>query len=250
MEGNIVTKAGVMPISRALREGIINLDDLSGPEFRQIKGKLKNVRDDVLFDSVRFKAAGAVPQGAVTLFSIPVGQGTALINDAALPYTKDESDTNMHGQGGLLGSGDQMVITSIQAVVACSANAFTTGPAALTVDTTPVALAVNTSHGATNTVLGLTQNCRLRFRVDDARDYENGTLDFFPAEFGVTGFAGSQQEGVAQNGGLKARYLSRVRHLKSQQRFAVILEFTRPITTAAAGRIKIGLVGTKFTPVG
>jgi len=249
-EGNVVTKQGIMKISDALREGLINLDDLSGPEFRQIKGKLKNVRDDVLFDSGRFKAAGAIPQGAVTLFAVTVGNPTTLLNDVAVQYTKDESDTNMHGQGGLLGSGDQMVIASIQSMVACSANAFGTAPGAATVDCTPTALAVNTSAGATNTVLGIVQNCRLRFRVDDSRDYENGTLDFFPSEFGLTGFAGSQQEGVAQNGGLKARYLSRVRHLKSLQRFAIILEFTRAITTATAGRIKVGLVGTKYTPVG
>lgn len=239
-----------MPISQALRDGIINLDDLTGAEFRQIKGKLKNVRDDVLFDSVRYKANGDIPQGAITLFAQPVGTNTTLINDAAVPYAKDESDTNMHGQGGLLGSGDQMVIASIQALVKGSGNAFTTGPGATTVDCTPVALAVNTSAGATNTVMGLTENCRLRFRVDDSRDYENGTLDFFPAEFGQTGYAGSSQEAMSQNGGLKARYLSRVRHLKSMQRFAVILEFTRLIKTATAGRIKVGLVGTKYTPVG
>lgn len=255
-EGSIITAQGPMPISQALKDGIINLDDLTGNEFRQIKGKLKQVRDHVLFDSIRLKAAANLPQGSITLFAVPSGQNTAVANDAALVYGKDASDTNLTGQGGLLSSGQSMVVQSIQAVIKVPALEFTVQntnvatinptavlPAAVAATQIPVS-------SADNLLLALSENISLRFRVDDSRDYENGTLDWFPAEIGQIGWSGGQQGGVAMNGGMKARYLSRVRHLKSLQRFSVILEVTKNITIPISCRIKIGLVGTLYSPVG
>lgn len=252
----VVTQQGIMPITQALQTGLINLDSLSGAEFRQIKGKLKQVRDHVLYDSVRIKAAAAVPQGNITLFQIPQGQNTSLANDAALTYAKDASDTNLTGTGGQLSSGHAMVVQSIQVVLKVPSLEFTVQntnvasinptailPAAVAAQQIPVS-------SATNQVLALTENINLRFRVDDSRDYENGTLDWFPAEIGQIGWAGGQQEGISMNGGMKARYLSRVRHLMSQQRFSVILEVTKNITCPISCRLKIGLVGTLYSPVG
>lgn len=255
-EGNIVTQQGIMPLSQALKDGVINLDDLTGSEFRQIKGKLKQVRDHVLYDSLRFKAAAAWLQQTVTLFQIPQGQNTTVANDATLVYAKDASDTNLTGSGGMLSSGVSMVVQSIQVVYKVPALEFTVQntnvaainptavlPAAVAAQQIPVS-------SADNVVLAVTENVNLRFRVDDSRDYENGTLDWFPAEIGNLGWSGGQQGGIAMNGGMKARYLSRVRHLRSMQRFSILLEVTKAITITISSRLKVGLVGTLYSPVG
>lgn len=75
----------------------INLDELSGQDFARIKGRLKNVRDHVLFDSLRFKGATAWAQGIFKLFQVANGQSTVVANDATLAYVKDDSDTNLVG---------------------------------------------------------------------------------------------------------------------------------------------------------
>src|SRR5215510_6867470 len=84
----------------------INLDQLSGPDFAKIKGRLKNVRDHILFDSLRFIRATAWTPQVHKMFAIANGQQATVANSAALGYIKDDSDTNLVGNGGQLPSGD------------------------------------------------------------------------------------------------------------------------------------------------
>lgn len=229
----------------------INLDLLSGPDFAKIKGRLKNVRDHVLFDSLRFKKTTAWAPGDFDLFQVAFGQTAQIANDATLSYAKDESDTNLQGNGGQLPSGDFFTVQSIMCSLAAPENEFTTPlNNTTTVDPTPVALAANTGIGGANLVLAFTQNVTLKFIVDDARQYENGTVDYFPQGFGYSGWAGSQEAGIAQNGGVLPRMLARPRHLRELQRFVLRIRNTKTLTIPVSCRFKLGLWGALYVPVG
>ncbi len=229
----------------------INLDLFSGPDFQRIKGTLKNVRDHILFDSFRFKKATAWAPNDFDMFQVAFGQQTTVVNDSTLSYTKDESDTNLLGQGGALPSGDYFTVQSIMCKLAAPANEFTTPlNNTTTVDPTPVALAANTSIGASNLVLAFTENVTLKFIIDDQRTYENGTVDYFPQGFGYMGWAGGQEEGIAQNGGVLPRMLARPRHLRALQRFVLRIKNTKTLTIPVSSRFKAGFWGRLYVRVG
>lgn len=229
----------------------INLDLLSADQFQQIKGVLKNVRDHVLFDSLRFAAATAWAIGVVKMFQIPNGGQATVANNAALAYIKDDSDTNLFGQGGQLPSGDYFTVQSIMVKIAVPENEFTTPLSnGVIVNPTPVALAANTGAGGANTMLALSENTVLKFYVDDTRLYENGTVDYFPQGFAYSGWNGSSQGGVAQNGGALPRMLARPRHLRQLQRFVIEMWNTKTNTVAVSCRLKVGLWGALYVPVG
>lgn len=228
----------------------INLDNLSGPDFAKIKGRLKNVRDHVLFDSLRFKAATAWTAGIFKMFTVANGQITTLANTTD-QYQKNDSDSNLQGNGGQLPAGDFFTVQSIMVKLAVPENEFTTPiNNTTTVNPTPVALAANTGAGGANTVLCLTENITLRFLVDDTRLYENGTVDYFPQGFGYSGWNGGSQGGLAQNGGVLPRMLARPRHLRELQRFEIDLNTQATITVPMSCRLKVGLWGALYVPVG
>lgn len=229
----------------------INLDELSGADFAKIKGRLKNVRDHVLFDSLRLKAATAWAPNVFKMFAVANGQQTTLANDTTTTYIKNDADTNLVGNGGQLPSGDFFTVQSIMVKVAVPENLNTTPlNGGTTLDATPVALAANTGAGGANQVVAITENVTLQFKIDDTRLYENGTIDYFPQGFGYSGWNGSSQGGVAQNGGILPRMLARPRHLKQLQRFVVELANIPTITPPAFCRVKVGLWGALYVPVG
>lgn len=229
----------------------INLDSLSGDQFARIKGKLKNVRDHILFDSLRFKPATAWNPNQFRMFQTANGQQTTVANDAATSYIKNDADTNLAGVGGQLPSGDYFTVQSIMVKVAVPENEYTTPlNGGSTINATPVALAANTGLGGANQVLAITENTTLQFFVDDQRLYENGTIDYFPQGFGYSGWNGSSEGGLAQNGGVLPRMLARPRHLLALQRFVILLTNTITLTLPASGRLKVGLWGALYVPVG
>lgn len=228
----------------------INLDELSGPDFQKIKGRLKNVRDHVLFDSLRFAGATAWTPSIFKMFQVANGQTTSLANSTA-QYIKNDSDTNLVGNGGQLPSGDFFTVQSIMVKLAVPENEFTTPLANnATVNPTPVATAANTGAGGANQVLCITENVTLKFLVDDTRLYENGTIDYFPQGFGYSGWNGGSEGGIAQNGGVLPRMLARPRHLRELQRFEIDLANTATITVPLSCRLKVGLWGALYVPVG
>jgi hypothetical protein len=229
----------------------INLDLLSGPDFSRIKGKLKNVRDHVLYDGLRFAKTTAWAPNDFDLFQVAFGQNTFVANNTALTYAKDESDTNLQGNGGQLPSGDFFTVQSIMCKLACAENQDTTELSnTQIINPTPVALAANTAAGGANFVLAFTENTTLKFIVDDARTYENGTVDYFPQGFGYSGWNGGSEGGLAQNGGVLPRMLARPRHLRELQRFVLRIRNTKTITTTVSCRFKLGLWGALYVPVG
>lgn len=229
----------------------INLDELSGPDFAKIKGKLKNVRDHVLFDSLRFIGATAWAFGIFKLFANSNGQITAVANNPALQFVKTDSDTNLVGNGGQLPSGDFFTVQSIMVKLAVPENENTTPLSnTATINPTPVAVAANTGVGGANQVLAMTENTTLKFLVDDTRLYENGTTDYFPQGFGYSGWNGGAQGGLAQNGGVLPRMLARPRHLRELQRFEIQIANTAVITVPIGCRLKVGLWGALYVPVG
>jgi len=229
----------------------INLDKLSGPDFARIKGRLKNVRDHVLFDSLRLKKATAWTPATFPMFQVAKGQQTTVANDATLGYLKDDSDTNLVGNGGQLPSGDYFTVQSIMVKMALPGNLFTTPlNNTSTIDATPLVTVALVGSGAETQVLAVTENVVLKFFVDDQRLYENGTIDYFPAGFGYSGWEGGGSGGIAQNGGILPRMLARPRHLRELQRFEIDLINTKTITLPVDGRLKVGLWGALYVPVG
>ena len=229
----------------------INLDQLSGPDFAKIKGRLKNVRDHILFDSLRFKPATAWAPGVFKMFQTANGQATTVANDATLSYIKDDSDTNLVGNGGQLPSGDFFTVQSIMVKIAIAENEYTTPlNNTSTINATPVVTVVLVGDGADTQVLAMTENVTLKFYVDDTRLYENGTIDYFPQGFGYTGWNGGGAGGIAQNGGVLPRMLARPRHLRELQRFVIEIANTKTLTLPVSCRLKVGLWGALYVPVG
>lgn len=229
----------------------INLDNLSGPDFAKIKGRLKNVRDHILFDSLRFKKATAWAPQVHKMFQTANGQATTVANDATLSYIKDDSDTNLVGNGGQLPSGDFFTVQSIMVKIAIAENEYTTSLNNTNViDATPLVTVVLVGDGADTQVLAMTESCTLKFYVDDTRLYENGTLDYFPQGFGYTGWNGGGAGGMAQNGGVLPRMLARPRHLRELQRFVIEIQNTKTLTLPVSCRLKVGLWGALYVPVG
>lgn len=228
----------------------INLDQLSGPDFAKIKGRLKNVRDHILFDSLRLIAAAWAPN-QFRMFQVANGNQTTVANNAALTYNKDDSDTNLVGNGGQLPSGDFFTVQSIMVKLAFPGNEYTTvlsnGTA---INATPVVTVALVGAGAETTVLAISENVTLQFFVDDTRLYENGTVDYFPQGFGYSGWQGGGSGGMAQNGGVLPRMLARPRHLRELQRFVIMINNTKTITLPISGRLKVGLWGALYVPVG
>lgn len=229
----------------------INLDNVTAEGFSKIKGKLKNVRDHVLFDSLRLAGATAWASQTFNMFAVANGNQTTLANNAAVTYIKNDADTNLVGNGGQLPSGDYFTVQSIMVSLVVPENEDTTPLAGgSTINATPVALAANTGAGGANQVRAISQNVSIYFYVDDTRLYENGTLDYFPQGFGASGWNGSSQGGVAQNGGVLPRMLARPRHLREMQRFVIKLTNWAAITVPVSCRLKIGLWGALYVPVG
>lgn len=229
----------------------INLDNLSGAQFASIKGKLKNVRDHVLFDSLRFKKATAWAPGTFNMFATANGQQTTLANFAATSYVKGDADTNLVGNGGQLPSGDFFTVQSIMVKVAVAENEYTTSlDGGSTIDATPLVTVVLVGDGADTQVLAMTENTTLAFYVDDTRLYENGTIDYFPQGFGYSGWNGGGAGGIAQNGGVLPRMLARPRHLRELQRFVIKITNQITLTVPVSCRLKVGLWGALYVPVG
>ncbi len=229
----------------------INLDNISGDQFSRIKGKLKNVRDHVLFDSLRFTKATAWTAQTHNMFAVPQGQQTSVANVAATVYLKTPADTNLVGQGGALPNGDFFTVQSIMVKVAVAENEYTTslnGGAAI--DATPLVTVVLVGDGADTQVLAMTENTTLEFWVDDTRLYENGTIDYFPQGFGYSGWNGGGAGGLAQNGGVLPRMLARPRHLREMQRFVIRIINQIALTVPVSCRLKVGLWGALYVPVG
>jgi hypothetical protein len=228
-----------------------NLDNLSGPDFAKIKGRLKNVRDHVLFDSLRFLGATAWTPQIHKLFQVANGQITNVANVAANQYIKDDSDTNLSGQGGQLPSGDYFTVQSIMVKLTVPENEFTTPlNNTSTVNPTPVVVVTFVGGGGANQVLAMTENTTLKFKMDDTREYENGTIDYFPQGFGLSGWNGQGAGGIAQNGGVLPRMLARPRHLEALQRFVIEIANTKTLTVPLSCRLKVGLWGALYVPVG
>lgn len=229
----------------------INLDELSGADFQKIKGRLKNVRDHVLFDGLRFLGATAWAPQVHKLFQTANGQQTTVANVAANTYIKDDSDTNLVGNGGQLPSGDYFTVQSIMVKLTVPENEFTTqlNNTAI-VNPTPLVVVTFIGGGGANQVLAMTENTTLKFYVDDTRLYENGTIDYFPQGFGLSGWNGQGAGGIAQNGGVLPRMLARPRHLRELQRFVIEIANTKTLTVPLSCRLKVGLWGALYVPVG
>lgn len=229
----------------------INLDGLSGTDFERIKGRLKNVRDHVLFDSLRFAGATAWAPLTFKMFANSEGQQASVANVPATIYIKDSADTNLVGNGGQLPSGDFFTVQSIMVKVAVPENEFTTELlGGSTINPTPEVVVTFVGSGAANQVLAMTENVTLKFYVDDTRLYENGTIDYFPQGFGLSGWNGQGAGGIAQNGGVLPRMLARPRHLQQLQRFVIEIANTKTLTIPVSCRLKVGLWGALYVPVG
>ena len=101
MQGNVPNIVQLDQIDKRTGRFVsINLDNISAEGFAKFKGKLKNVRDHILYDSLRFTKATAWAPATFPMFSIPQNSQTSVANVAATTYLKTAADTNLVGQGG------------------------------------------------------------------------------------------------------------------------------------------------------
>lgn len=254
MSGSVVVKpnpkypnGAIMDIMQALGEGMIQISDLTQNEFRDIKGKLKRVRDHVLYHTLRVKTATVLTRGDYLLFQDGLGAQVTLMNDAATTYQQDLSDTNMTGKGGALTKNTSMVVQSIQAPFCIPVSLDTTPLAGgNAIDPTPLAQGAN-GNGASALANALADNVSIQFTVDGTK-FEEGPLKFFPSDFALGGVTNGTNDGFITNG-VKGRWLSRVRHLESQQPFAVNLNVANDITIIRSLRLGCAMVGVLYQPV-
>lgn len=224
--------------------------DFSGTLW-QNGAQVKNVIDYDLYDTVRLPV-GTYGPGRYTLFQNPVGASRTTGITTAAAFVGTSYDTNIEDQNALP-KGYDMVIHNIQVQVMTPAALDTT---ALGVGTTinPTRLTDGSSDNQTSAII---QSSSLLFKVEN-REYERGSLQNFPCEFGCQGFtsqgggtnAAPTFMGIMNNGFGNHRPMSYWRYLREQQRFNVFIDNPNTITIVAGTAIRVHLVGWLFVPVG
>ena len=213
--------------------------------------------DAVLYDRIRYKAGAAVPTTEQQLFTSGFGQSVSVVNAGSETYSKDKFDTNLQ-EGNRLPRGQFFVIDSIQAKVTISGETDTTYPtsgAGTEQPTDTTAAAAITGSNLLNAFLDQTY---IQLWVGE-KAYEEGTLDQFPSQFGISGFAGSggtasttailNTETILNNGFGQPRQLLMQRLIPELVNFRVTLRHLQAFTVSRQLAVKIMLKGILFRPV-
>lgn len=219
---------------------------------KKLKGGLpKDAFGTRLYDTIRLKAGAAVPVTAVSLFQIPLGQNTAVVNAPTEVYPKSFVDTNLT-TAGLLPAGYAFYVRSIQAILSASAATDTTyasSGAGTELPTDPTAAA---AVAAANLISAVTKECYLRTYVG-TKEYEQGLLLHFPTKYGLSGFAGfgvsTNFEGVTNNGFGREWELPIEREIPPLTNFRIDLQFIQTLTITRNITIQVALEGILLRPV-
>jgi hypothetical protein len=216
--------------------GAITID-----QIKQMNGMPSSCYDFALYDSFRIKGGTAMTtiQMPTSLFAIPQGIQTSVINDGTQTYFKAFSDTNMI-QAKQIPKGRLFQVNSLQIKVR-------TIGALPSISTSGNNVGLPTNGGFQtnftppfsdlNTLLN---QCFLRFHVG-TKDYIEGTLDQFPSAFGITGAGMGAAttaslelwDGVAQNGFGQARLFTMPYFIPDLMNFQVDFFFYNQWTPAS-----------------
>lgn len=219
---------------------------------KRLKGAIpKDAFGTRLYDTVRLKAGAAVPNNAVSLFQIPLGQNTAVINAATEVYPKSFVDTNLT-TAGMLPAGYAMYVRSIQAIVLATAGTDTTYPTSGPGTELPSDPTAAAAVAAANLINAITAECYLRTYVG-SKEYEQGLLRHFPSAYGLSGFAGfgvsTNFEGVTNNGFGRAWNMPIEREIPPLTNFRIDLQFIQSLTITRNCQIQLCLEGILMRPV-
>lgn len=214
--------------------------------------KLKSARDFHLYDTWRVKAGTALPTASFKFFVIPLGSAQAGLNFATT-YTKTEIDTTME-QAGMLPRDTVMRVDSIQVRILITGATDTTYPASgigteLPSNPAPAAIvsAPNEEHAILEGGWG-------QLHVG-TKDYEKGKLIHFPAEYGMSGFAGGGRDdevdnvAIANNGFGRCHKLTVKRWIGELRNFYFEMAFPYAITPNRNFTIEVCLDGVLWDSV-
>jgi hypothetical protein len=220
---------------------------------------VKQQIDAVIYDTKYFAAGSALPTSDIVFFAVPLGQQDVIANSTAVSYTKTKIDTNLE-QPAVLARGQTLTVVSVQAKCSVPGNFPLTRQGSgntslpLTLPTMAVTTGATAGYLASNLQAAIQTMGVITWRIGQ-KTFENGKIEQFPSEFGISGYAGGVSTGTAQTGVIVPneavanngfgfpRVLLQPRTIVNGQTFAVILQFPVSFTPQADFSIEIGLRG-------
>ena len=220
---------------------------------------VKQQIDSVVYDTKYFVAGSVIPANSITFFAVPLGGQDVVANSTGVAFTKTYIDTNLE-QPSVLARGQTLTVYSVQAKIAIPGNfdltLQSTGNTTLpsTLPGMGVTTAATAGVLATNLQSAIQNMGFIVWKIGQ-KTFENGKLEQFPSEWGISGYAGSSSSGTAQtgvvvpndavanNGFGRPRILLQPRTIVNGQTFNVILTFPVPFTPSRNFSIEIGLRG-------
>ena len=217
----------------------LTLDGMTGAELQKLgANSLEDVLGIRLFDTFRFKSAAAFAAQDLLAFSKALTDTQTLANDSTTSYTKKKTDTN-NKHAKQLPRGVRMKVLSLQIQLIITNFNDTTESAGMASDPTPKASdeAVNSSVNLWN---AFNDNVYVEFNVG-GKTYEEGLLCHFPSPYGMSGWSGAADEGVAQNGFGRAWRLPIPRWIDSGRAYEVKLTNLNSFTVTRSCKLRVTL---------
>lgn len=215
--------------------------------------------DWYLYDTLRFKAATAMPTQELRFFTLGIGQQQGIANANTEQYTKTLSDTNLQ-DGYRLQRGEVMIVDTIQMCVEFSGSTDTTYPTSGAGAEEPTDTTAAAPISSSNAISAICFQGAITFTVGE-KQYERGQLIQFPSEFGFSGWAGGASSGSTavnaltnteahvNNGFGRARYLRFERMIPALTNFWVSLFWLQAFTNPRQFNLRCYLGGTLYRNV-
>lgn len=215
--------------------------------------------DWYIYDTLRFKAATAMPTQPLKFFGLGIGQDAGIANASTERYTKTLSDTNLV-DGYRLQRGEVMIVDTIQICVEFSGSTDTTYPTSGAGAEEPTNTTAAAAISSSNAISAICFQGAITFTVAN-KDYENGQLIQFPSEFGFSGWAGAgsgattavnaieNTEAHVNNGFGRPRYLRFPRMIPALTNFFVTLLWLQAFTNPRQFNLRCYLGGVLYRNV-
>lgn len=189
---------------------------------------------------LRVKAGQALPLQPIRAFQKTPGETMAFVNHSASTYQATLTDTNM-AQANRLPEGHELIIKQVMAEIQTLGGDRTS-------ETDPTIATADSGASNMRTIREVTY---IKLFIG-GKHYDEGPIGAFPAEFGVSGYAGAgaaaNYESVANNGFGKARSI--VPQTVDQRReFGIDVLFTRAAVPTQDFDIDLWIVGLLRRPI-
>lgn len=215
-----------------------------------------DVLDYYIYDTLRYKAATAMPTNEARFFQLGIGADTGVANAPTERYQKTESDTCLD-DGVRLQRGEVMLVDTIQICVEFSGSTDTTYPTSGVGAEEPTDMTAAAAISSSNAISAICFQGSIKFTVGN-KDYERGQLIQFPSEFGFSGWAGSgsstsstvnniiSTEAHVNNGFGQCRFLRWPRMIPSLTNFYVTLRWLQAFTCPRQFNLRCYLGGSLY----